>query len=427
MNDNIISVTLWGKEVCQLRWIGGYRQRFGKVGSLISFNREYVSYNWDLDPIGPYNRSIYLVQHGMSDYFCATQYNGLPRFLSGCLPDDWGNSVFNSWAKANNISINKLTPVDRLAYIGKRGMGALEFVPALYEGISKDDNLVVEELYSLARQIQQSRESYSLDLAAHPGISELMAVGTSAGGMHPKAIVAINWNTEEVKSGQFLLPPDFTQYILKFCDTDKWPSAEMEYVYYQMATKSGITMEKCRLLPIEGRNHFLTERFDRKDGDKIHSATLQSLNGTTYSYEEIMGVCRKMNLPHQDTQQLFRRAVFNFLSGVCDDHDKNFSFIMSKDGKWSLSPAYDVTFTVDLWNPFIGNRHYMTLSGQERTVNKEQLLEFASDNDISNASDIIGEVIEALSSFRQLATDSNIENVFIAIVEEFINSQIKAL
>ena len=319
MKDNIVSVNLWGREIAKLEWRGGYKQKFGKLGSVISFHPDYTSYGWDLDPIGPYNHSIYLVQRGLSDWCRAKEHEGLPRFLSGALPDDWGNAVFSAWAESRKIRHSDITSVDKLAFIGKRGMGALEFVPALYDGMAPENALMLEELYDLSRQIQKSREGVSLDLGSSPGLGDLMSVGMSAGGMHPKAIIAIDWSTGEVRSGQFLLPEAFTQYILKFRDSDFWPTAEVELAYHKMAVRCGIKMENCRMLGIEGRNHFLTERFDRKDGAKVHTATLQALNGETVEYEQIMRACRKLRLPYLDMEQVFRRAVFNYLSGVCDD------------------------------------------------------------------------------------------------------------
>ena len=409
MKDNIVSVNLWGREIAKLEWRGGYKQKFGKLGSVISFHPDYTSYGWDLDPIGPYNHSIYLVQRGLSDWCRAKEHEGLPRFLSGALPDDWGNAVFSAWAESRKIRHSDITSVDKLAFIGKRGMGALEFVPALYDGMAPDNALMLEELYDLSRQIQKSREGVSLDLGSSPGLGDLMSVGMSAGGMHPKAIIAIDWSTGEVRSGQFLLPEAFTQYILKFRDSDFWPTAEVELAYHKMAVRCGIKMENCRMLGIEGRNHFLTERFDRKDGAKVHTATLQALNGETVEYEQIMRACRKLRLPYLDMEQVFRRAVFNYLSGVCDDHDKNFSFTLTPDGIWRLAPAYDVTFTVNLQNRFIGDRHVMSLSGQNRRVTRDDILRCAEQGDIKNASSILEEIKDAIGLFETIATELGIE------------------
>lgn len=416
MRDRVVSVLLWDREICKLEWRGGYKQRVGKLGSVVSFNRDYTSYGCDVDPIGPYNHSIYLVQKGLSDWCRATEYEGLPRFLSGSLPDDWGNSVFSAWIDSKHIPHSRITSVDKLAYIGKRGMGAFEFVPAIYEGETEDNPLLLEQLYELSQQIQKNREGISVDLASNPGIGDLMSVGMSAGGMHPKAIVAIDWTSGEVKSGQSLLPDNYTQYILKFKDFTNWPTAEVELAYSILARKCGIDIENCRLLQIDGQNHFLTERFDRKNGHKLHTATLRALNGETGSYEQLMRVCRKMRLPYHDIEQVFRRAAFNYMTGVCDDHDKNHSFIMTPDGNWRLSPAYDVTFTVNLINKFIGDRHVLSLCGQDRRITRDNLLAFADAEGIKNAGSILGEISDAIGSFQSIAKDCKIDAPVVSII-----------
>lgn len=422
MKNNIVSVLLWGKEICKLKWEGGYRQKFGKVGSLISFNPEYHSFGFDVDPVGFYNHSTYLVQKGMSDICHANEYNGIPRFLSSSLPDDWGNEVFSLWIEKNGLRSHDLTPVDKLAFIGRRGMGAFEFVPQLYDPRS-DEAIALEDLYGLAKEIESMREGVSINIQDRPEINDLMAVGMSAGGKHPKAIVAINWSTGEVRSGQFILPNDFTQYILKFKDSDKWPTAEIEYAYYLMAKDASIDMEKCSLLEIDGENHFLTERFDRKEGRKLHSVTLQSLCGTVTSYEEIFKVCRKLQLPYHDIEQIFRRAVFNYLSGVCDDHDKNFSFVMDEDGRWRLSPAYDETFTVNFKNRFIGDKHIMTIEECNRDISMNQFVRLADENDVRNAEHIVNEISEVVQSFTDKAIDAKIDTIYTELISQFIKSK----
>ena len=422
MKNNILTVFLYGKEICRIQWQGGYRQGFGKVGSIVSFNPEYHTFGFDVDPLGPYRLSTYLVHKGMSDICRQGEYEGLPRFLSGSLPDDWGNQVFSQWIEANNLRNHEITSVDKLAFIGKRGMGGFEFVPQMYNP-SSGDAVVLEELYELAKEIESAREDMVLNMQDRPQINDLMSVGMSAGGKHPKAIIAINWNTGEIRSGQILLPENFTQYILKFKDSDIWPTAEIEYVYYQMAVECGIDMEKSSLLPVSGVNHFLTERFDRKHGSKQHSATLRSLCGEVTSYDEIFRACRMLRLPYHDIEQLFRRAVFNYLSGVTDDHDKNFSFIMSEDGSWKLSPAYDVTFTVNYKNRFIGDRHVMSIEENDRLVSRSQFMKLASENDIHNADSIILQVVSSLGSFRRRAEELSIDGFYIDLISEYINKQ----
>ena len=426
MKNNVITVLLYGKEICRIQWQGGYRNGFGKVGSLVSFNPEYRTFGFDVDPLGPYSLSTYLVQKGMSDICRQGEYEGLPRFLSGSLPDDWGNQVFSSWVESAGIRSHEITSVDKLAFIGKRGMGGFEFIPQMYTPAS-DDAVRLEELYALAKEIEASREGTAMNLQNNPGINDLMSVGMSAGGKHPKAIIAIDWSTGEIRSGQILLPESFTQYILKFKDSETWPTAEIEYVYYQMATECGIDMEKSSLLHVSGANHFLTERFDRKHGRKQHSATLRSLCGEITSYDDIFRACRLLRLPYRDMEQLFRRAVFNYLAGVTDDHDKNFSFMMSENGTWRLSPAYDVTFTVNYKNRFIGDRHAMSVEENDRLLTRRQLLRLAMENDIRKPDEIIREISSVLHTYVSKAEEAGIPDFHKDLIWEFIKKQIENL
>ena len=426
MKNNVITVLLYGKEICRIQWQGGYRKGFGKVGSLVSFNPEYRTFGFDVDPLGPYSLSTYLVQKGMSDICRQGEYEGLPRFLSGSLPDDWGNQVFSSWVESAGIRSHEITSVDKLAFICKRGMGGFEFIPQMYTPAS-DDAVRLEELYALAKEIEASREGTAMNLQNNPGINDLMSVGMSAGGKHPKAIIAIDWSTGEIRSGQILLPESFTQYILKFKDSETWPTAEIEYVYYQMATECGIDMEKSSLLHVSGANHFLTERFDRKHGRKQHSATLRSLCGEITSYDDIFRACRLLRLPYRDMEQLFRRAVFNYLAGVTDDHDKNFSFMMSENGTWRLSPAYDVTFTVNYKNRFIGDRHAMSVEENDRLLTRRQLLRLAMENDIRQPDEIIREISSVLHTYVSKAEEAGIPDFHKDLIWEFIKKQIENL
>lgn len=426
IKGNILSVSLYGKEICKIQWIGSYKEKFGKQGAKISFNPEYKNYGFDADPLGEYSLKWHFVQKGQSQICRANNnYEGLPRFLSGSLPDDWGNEVLSKWMEANGINPGEITAVDKLAFIGTRGMGGFEFTPSQYE--PAENNVELEGLYELAKEIVASREGVVLNLQDNPSKNDIISVGVSAGGKHPKAIIAINWETGDVRSGQISLPKGFIHYILKFKDPDILYTAEVEFVFYQMATECGIDMEKSQLLPISGDNHFLTERFDRKNGKKLHSATLNSLCGNVDRYEDIFVVCRTLDVPYHDREQLFLRAVFNYIAGVTDDHDKNFSFIMHEDGKWRISPAYDVTFTVNTRNRFIGNKHVMSIGFENTLKSREQLLKLAKTNDINNAESIINNIIKVLESFEQKARDVNIDQPLINIISQHIRDQITTL
>lgn len=186
-------------------------------------------------------------------------------------------------------------------------------------------------------------------------------------------------------------------------------------------------MEESRLLPAGGVNHFLTKRFDRNGGEKIHAATLYALNGGTAAYEDIFRVCRKLRLPYHDIEQVYRRMVFNYLACVCDDHGKNFSFTMNREGQWRLAPAYDETFTVNLINMFRADRHAMTVGGVDREVSRDTLLRIAHENDVKNAASIIRQVADSVMSFEALANELHIEKPVSELVMKYVSNQMDAL
>ena len=226
--------------------------------------------------------------------------------------------VFDQWAAQNHIPKRKLTPVDKLSFIGKRGMGAFEFIPAT-PGLESSSTLQIESLYQLARRIFEEREEISVQDDEALQLQSIYEIGTSAGGQHPKAIIAINETTHDIRSGQVPLPEGYTYYILKFAEGDDFPFTQMEMVYYEMAKEAGITMMPSRLIQIEGKHHFLTERYDRINGEKIHTQTLAAMNPDATSYEDLFEVCRKLNIPASEQSELYRRTVFNIMGGNVDD------------------------------------------------------------------------------------------------------------
>lgn len=421
MKDNIISVVLWGKKVCSIRWDGGYRKGFGRIGSVVSFERGFSESGYDISPLR-YSIKDPLVTRGLAIPCHENEYEGLPAFLSDSLPDDWGNEVFNKWMERHDIRAKDISPVDKLTFIGKRGMGAFEFEPAGYVSDSSDA-IGLESLYELAMEIQRSRENEDLNIGQNPAIEELMRVGTSAGGKHPKAIVAYNRKTGEIRSGQILLPDDFSQCIIKFNDFENWPASEIEYAYYLMAKDCGIGMTYCELMNVGGKNHFLTERFDRKGGDKIVAATAYALGGRMTDYSELFYTARRLRLPAVEISQLYRRMVFNYIAGNADDHDKNFSFLMGRDGIWHIAPAYDMTFTINLKNKFFGDKHAMAIYGKRNGITETELLEFARRNDIPEAKRIVEEVSDAVGRFNVFAEHAKVPEHIVKVINNSLTQK----
>lgn len=251
----------------------------------------------------------------------------------------------------------------------------------------------------------------------------LIAVGISAGGRQPKAIIAINHTTGEIRSGQIAGLKGFDYCILKFGDAVR-SSAELEMTYYEMARKAGINMMESRLLQIEGNKHFLTKRFDRDGDKKQHTQTLAALWPEADSYEKLLWVCRKMRLSENDATEIFRRMVFNVLANNTDDHNKNFTFIMTSNGRWSLAPAYDMTYIFNMGGYLPQQERCLMIRGKITDITKDDILAFASDNGIRKAEAIINDVAKAISSFHTLAVTYGVKDEWIGRVETCLNNHL---
>lgn len=403
MENKAIAIWLWGQLLGYLSWDERMR-----CASFV-FEEQFLETGWEVAPLycSIHSPSALVPRKGNTDKL----YAGLPPFVADSLPDRWGNRVFEAWAKRNGIVSRNLTALDRLSFIGKRGMGALEFEPA--QLVTGDDMPIpVAELYNLALAIQEERQEAWIKGGGDVYLEDLYRVGTSAGGKRAKAIIAIN-KEGDIRSGQAELPTDYTHYILKFNDDKEFPFSEVEFAYYNMACSAGITMMPSRLMVIEGKKHFLTERFDRRKGDKQHVLTLAAMEPDANSYDDLFAVCRRLRLPQKQQSELYRRMVFNVLGCNVDDHSKNFAFLMDKEGVWSLAPAYDLLFTIDLDGPKYMNRHSMPVGIKTDAITKEDLLLFAKENDIVSANQIIEEVRWVFSQWKRFALEAEVPKMWI--------------
>lgn len=410
-----LRVLLWGREVGRLVWDDR------KGVSVFAYSKDYIADGPDVSPLDMSVRSpmAYLPVSGRPEEF--SKYNGLPPFIADSLPDKWGNEVFSEWARKNGLDPDRVSPVHKLAFIGRRGMGALEFEPEETVRISQD-SIEIREIIELAEKIGTNREETRILADEEITLQSLYLVGTSAGGQRKKAIIAMNDSRTDIRSGQVMgLERDgLRYYILKFNEREDFPSAEIEAAFYDMACSCGIRMEFSDLFPVEGVNHFLTERFDRKDRMKIHMQTLAAMRPGTDSYEALFSVCRELGLPEKELQELFCRAVFDVFSGNTDDHDKNVSFLMGPDGTWHLAPAYDVTFTADIFNPGMIYRR-RSICGKNRGITAEDLLALAESKGIKGANAILSKVFEALTGWRETATRRGVFPQWIDLIEKYIS------
>ena len=415
MITSSLKVMLWDKEIGRLSWDA----RRGI--SYFEYNPDILQGELDPFPLVASVKSPVSRRPIMGDKETKL-YRKLPPFLADSLPDAWGNQVFECWRIQNGIRNQEITPLEILSFIGKRGMGALEFIPES-SGIKNSEQLNMKALTDLAQKIFTERENVKIMPDESLTMQSLIAVGTSAGGRQPKAIIAINPETGEIRSGQIAGQKGFDYCILKFGDPER-SSAELEMAYYKMATAAGIDMMPCRIIEIEGQKHFITRRFDRAEERKLHMQTLAALFPNADSYEMLLMVCRKMRLPESTQDEVFRRMVFNILANNTDDHNKNFSFLMDENGHWRLSPAYDMTYIFNVGGFLPEKMHCLMMQGKLQGHTKEGALLLAKDNGIRKAETIINEVAEAISHFRQYAEECDVSQQWIGAVEATLKSHL---
>lgn len=347
-------------------------------------------------------------------------FNGLPGMLADSLPDTYGRALFDRWLALTGRSSGNA--VETLCYLGKRCMGALEFEPAMDAPYSPDVRIELDSLVEVASEALSKKEEFGANLEEDKkaAIAEIVRLGTSAGGQRAKAIIAYNPSTGEVRSGQIEAPEGFDYYLIKldgvtaeagFRETQNF--GRLEYSFYRLVKECGIEMSDCSLIKENGRAHFLTKRFDRQNGEKIHMQTLCGIahydyrNPRSYSYEQAFNVMRALRLPYSQAQEMYHRLVFNVVIRNQDDHTKNISFLMDRQGKWTLSPAYDMGFA---YNPNGGwtAQHQMSINGKFDDITRQDLLEFAKRNNIKEATEIIDRITEVSSRWPLLAMECEV-------------------
>ena len=410
-------VYLWGFKVGTLVWLND-RGHF-------EYSDKFQGSGIEISPIHmPNSKTIY--NFGALNH---ETFKGLPGMLADSLPDKFGNKLIDQWLEKQGRKPTDFTPVERLCYIGTRGMGALEFRPVVGNHKEKSLPIQIDELVTLANKALSVKGDLSTELEGTEAekkraVEKIISVGTSAGGARAKAVIAWNRDTGEVRSGQVSTEDAFSYWLLKFDGVEDNKDHEsladpigfsiVEYAYYLMAVASGIEMTECRLFRENGRSHFMTQRFDRLEGGgKVH---MQSLCGMAhfdfnapgaYSYEQAIGVMRDLKLPVAEMEQFFRRMVFNVVARNQDDHTKNISFLMDRKGKWSLSPAYDITYCNGAgWT----SKHQMTVNGKTDNFKMDDLLAVAKHADIkpSKAAKIIVDVINTVKRWPEFAEKAGV-------------------
>ena len=355
-------------------------------------------------------------------------FRGLPGMLADALPDKFGNAVIDAWLAAQGRLPQDIDAVERLCYTGTRGMGAIEFRPAQGPQSRKSTPVKIDALVDLAADVLRNRENMQASFAdphREHALREILRVGASAGGARAKAVIAWDPRTNEVRSGQVKAPPGFEYWLLKFDGVfnntdrdlaDPQGFGAIEYAYSLMARAAGIRMPECRLFEENGRRHFMTRRFDRLDGgEKLHMQSLAALahfdfnNPVGHSYEQALIVIRRLGLSMEDIEEQFRRMAFNVIARNQDDHVKNIAFLMDKQGRWSLSPAFDVMYAYNPSGSWTA-MHQMSLAGKREGFTFDDLKAVADTASMKRgrAETITREVVAAVGRWREFAEQAGV-------------------
>lgn len=436
---DVALVKIWGELAGAIRW--------NETEQLASFqyDENFIKQGWDLSPIHmPITNGTQIHRFPnlrKSKEESIATFKGLPGLLADMLPDKYGNELINIWLAQNGRPANSMNPVEQLCFIGSRGMGALEFEPNQPKNTKTIFSVEVASLVAAAQKMLTQRENFKENLAEDEKkvMIELLKIGTSAGGARPKAIIAYNPITKEIKSGQAAAPKGFEQWMIKLDGVSEAQFntsqgfGRVEYAYYLMATDCGINMMPCQLLeenvPMDiGRAHFMTKRFDRTSNNtKLHAHTFCGIqhfdynNLYSYSYEQLFQTMRVLRLSYPEAEEMFRRMVFNVMATNYDDHTKNFSFLMAQGEQWQLAPAYDVCYAYDPTNIWV-NQHSLSINGKHKDITLADLLTLAKTNNIKNAKQIIEETSKVVSDWSSYAKKAQVNEQLANAIEGTLNT-----
>ena len=406
-------VLLWDSEIGAVSWVED------RQVAVFQYDPSFIRSGIQLSPLMMPLRDLPYEFPALSK----ETFKGLPGLLADSLPDKFGNAVIDTWLASQGRTAASFNSVERLCYIGSRGMGGLEFKPALRISHSKSDEIEVSKLVELSNKILDQRaglEGVFSGTDDRDAIEDILRVGTSAGGARAKAILAWNPKTNEFRSGQVKLPSGFEYWIMKFDGVSNNRDKELsdphgygmiEYAYYQLAVKAGIEMTECLLHHEGGRSHFMTKRFDRNaDGSKIHMQSLCAISHVDfnepalYSYEQTIQIMKRLGLSQSDLEQQVVRAMFNVVGRNHDDHVKNIAFLMNRRGEWKLSPAFDVSYAYDpkgYWT----SQHQMSINGKRDLISKQDITSLAKLAGIKSnrALEMLDRMITTMRSWPEVA------------------------
>lgn len=416
---SVAEVFVWNTLVGAIRWDDSLRLGY------FQYDLDFIEQGWELSPIKlPLkngNRVYSFPENRQGRNHNEDTFKGIPGLLADVLPDRYGNQLINLWLAKNGRRIGSMNPVETLCFIGKRGMGALEFEPSTIRISNKNDALEVDGLVAVATQMLHQKEQFLAHLTTdkEKAMTQILKIGTSAGGARPKALIAYHPDSGQVKSGQGHIEQGFEHWLLKldgvsdsqFGESTGW--GRVEYAYYLMARACDINIMPSQLLEENGRAHFMTQRFDREGNCKHHIQTFCGLQHFdfndmfSYSYEQLFMTMRILRLSYLEAEQMFRRMVFNVMANNYDDHTKNFSFRLKKGEHWELSPAYDLCFAYAPENFWV-NQQTLSVNGKRKEINKKDFLKIAKENSIKVAIEIIDQIATVVSQWKIYAQQSGV-------------------
>lgn len=414
---NTAFIKIWGEVVGAIAW----NDKTGLAS--FEFEAKFKKHNWDLSPLKiPIHAAPKIVtfpelrKNKNSEF---DTFKGLPGLIADVLPDKYGNQLINMWLAQQGRPQDSMNPVEMLCFIGSRGMGALEFEPTTIKEDKKAFTIEIDRLVDIAQKMLSKRETFATNLHKdeEKAILEILKIGTSAGGARPKAVIAYNEKTGEVKSGQTKAPNGFEHWLIKLDGVSEVQLGaskgygRVEMAYYNMAIACGIDMMSSKLLEENGRAHFMTKRFDREGGEtKHHIQTFCAIKHfdfnlvTSFSYEQLFQTMRELKLSYQDMEQMFRRMAFNVIARNCDDHTKNFSFRLKKEGKWELAPAYDICHAYRPGSEWV-SQHALSINNKRIEITKEDLLTIGDSIKCKKAANIINEINSIINQWNQFANE----------------------
>jgi len=416
--NNVVYVKLWGINVGEIKWNDELN-----ISHFI-YDKDYLKNGFELSPfLLPFYKGGIPIK---SDPSMEHVFKNLPPVFSDSLPDDFGNEILKAYLSQTNTRLN---PVEKLLYIGRRGMGALEYEPA-FKISSSNESLDVKDIVKISSDVLSNKKDVNFGKISEESFLNILKVGVSAGGARAKIIVAINNDTKEIKAGDVIHPYGYSYWIAKLDGvegnniTDPKGYTKIEYAYFKMAKEAGINMSDSFLYSEGEHHHFFTKRFDRTEkGEKLHMLSLTGLRGynfknpVAYSYENVFDTIRKLQLPYEALEQQYIRTIFNIIARNQDDHVKNISFLMDRSGRWSLAPAYDISYS---YNPdgYWTRNHQLSLNGKNNDFTRNDLLDFGKKQGIINPKKYLEKVTYSVSLWKEIAKTLDIPKQQIEAIRE---------